>query len=101
MPRKFVWTTAVPLRVSFVGRIDSRVVDGNANRGHERDGNDRAISGTTPPRLLVRKRANMAPPNVVDTTFQRKFLHMGVPSLKTRERKAVNLGESRLNLPAN
>jgi hypothetical protein len=31
----------------------------------------------------------------------KEFLHMGVPPLKKREREALNLGESRLNLPAN
>src|SRR5262245_347448 len=42
----------------------------------------------------------MASPKVVDTNLP-KFLHKGVPPLKNREGKAVNLGESRLNLPAN
>jgi hypothetical protein len=36
----------------------------------------------------------------VDTNLP-KFLPYGGTPLKNRERKAVNLGESRLNLPAN
>jgi len=40
-------------------------------------------------------------PKVVETTYQQKFLHMGVPPLKKREGYRGNLGESRLNLPEN
>src|SRR5215469_7050741 len=53
-----------------------------------------AMRGATPPRAFVKKRVNMrVHPKVVETVYQRKFLHMGVPPLRKRVGWAGNLGE--------
>jgi hypothetical protein len=45
------------------------------------------------PRVFLRKWGSMRlHPVIVDTTYDQKFLHMGLPPLKTRENYGANLG---------